>query len=568
MRILPPMSKPVPLASAFLALFLAGAAVRAIDLVRPADGRIRESWRESDYAALARNFDREGMDILSPRIDWRGDGPGLAEMELPLVPWLTAGLYRTFGPHEYLGRIVSYLFALLTLLTFSALARSLLPPAGAVFALAFFALAPLSVRISNALQPESAMLFFYVSAAWAFSRWLKKGGAGWYGGALAATALAVLVKAPAAHIGLLFVLLIVSERGWKGLFRPAVLAFGVLALLPALAWGFHAHRYWLIYGNSLGVSNEYHWIGWDLIRRPGLILAALLRLVRMEAGLSAMIPGFLLAPFTLWPRRREAPARLSLFWLVAVAAYYLLAIRTTGDFWASYYHVVSVPPFALAFGLAFAGLETRLRRPVALRSAAAFSFAVGAGFVVFRVLGARIALPGAALTVCILAASSAAGLRLACHLRGEGESGTPRRAVAAGLVAAALLALFPLEGARTARDLRPAAFVSLYACAEAFRPLIPEGARILVSGGPRADDSGRPVAYNASYFFYWLDRKGYSLPAEDQTLEAVAAMADRGAEYLVLEDSVLRARPGFKAELARVYPLLAERPEAALFKIR
>lgn len=562
------MSKPGSLTSAFVVVFLAGAAVRAVDLVRPADGRIREGWRESDYAALARSFYREGMDILSPRVEWRGDGPGLAEMELPLVPWLTAGLYRIFGPHELLGRVVSYLFSLLTLLAFAALARSLLPPAGAVFALAFLALAPLSVRVSNALQPESAMLFFYVSAVWAFSRWLKKGGTGWYAGALAATALAILVKAPAAHIGLLFVFLIVAERGVKGLFRPAILAFGALALLPAAAWGLHAHRYWLIYGNSLGVSNEYHWIGWDLIRQPRLILAALSRLVRMEATLSAMIPGLLLAPFALWPRRREAPARIGLFWLAAVAVYYILAIRTTGDFWASYYHVVSVPPFALAFGLAYAGLESRIPRPAALRTAALVSFAAGTGLIVLRALSPGARLPAAASTVCLLAAALAGGLLLVSAPARAGEGRRVRLPGAAGLVAAALLALLPLEGLQTARDLRPSAFTRLYACAEAFRPLIPEGARILVSGGPRTDESGRPVAYNASYFFYWLDRKGFSLPAEDQTLEAVAALAARGAEYLVLEDAVLKARPGFKAELARAYPLLAERPEAALFKIR
>ncbi len=76
---------------AFLAVFLAAAGVRAIDLDRPADGTMRESWREADYAALARNFDREGMDILSPRIDWRGDGPGLAEMELPARPLADGG---------------------------------------------------------------------------------------------------------------------------------------------------------------------------------------------------------------------------------------------------------------------------------------------------------------------------------------------------------------------------------------------------------------------------------------------------------------------------------------------
>jgi hypothetical protein len=64
----------------FFALFFLGAWIRSLDVWRPVDGRIRESWRECDYAAVARNFYREGMDILYPRIDWRGDGPGYAEM--------------------------------------------------------------------------------------------------------------------------------------------------------------------------------------------------------------------------------------------------------------------------------------------------------------------------------------------------------------------------------------------------------------------------------------------------------------------------------------------------------
>ena len=133
--------------------------------------------------------------------------------------------------------------------------------------------------------------------------------------------------------------------------------------------------------------------------------------------------------------------------------------------------------------------------------------------------------------------------------------------------AAGLLALFPLEGAQTARDLHPSKYMALFECAEIFRPLIPEGSLILTSGGPRLDETGKRVAFNASYFFYWLDRKGFNLPAEDQTLEAVAAFVGRGARYLVLEDDVLKARPGFKDELKQVYPLLAERPEASLFKL-
>ncbi|MDD8026483.1 MAG: glycosyltransferase family 39 protein [Acidobacteriota bacterium] len=561
------MKKKAWIRALWIAVLFAGAGLRALDLGRPADGRIREGWREADYAALARNFDREGMDIRAPRIDWRGDGPGLAEMEFPLVPWLTACLYRVFGPSEFLGRVVSYIFALLTLLVFSALARSLLPESGALFAAAFFALAPLSVRVSNSLQPESAMLFFYVAAALAFRRWLASGSAPWYLAALAATAGAVLVKVPSAHIGLLFVLLILEVRGWRGLFQPSVVAFGILALLPAAVWSLHAHRYWLLYGNSLGVSNEFHWIGWDLVARPRLLLEALFRLVRIEAVLAAMIPGFLLAPFVLWARRREAAAKFVIFWLGAVAAYYILTIRTTGDYWASYYHVVSIPALALAFGLAFAGAENRLGRRNALRAVACAAFGLGAAFVAARALFGPLPLRPAAATVLIIAAAAVAG-GLWAFRPGPGEfhPGGWTRFVAA-VSAAALLALFPLEGAQAAKDLHPTRYAALYECAEAFRPLIAEGALILASGGSRFDETGKRVAYNASYFFYWLDRKGFNLPADDQTLEGVAAFARRGARYFILEDEILKSRPGFKDELARVYPLLAERPSASLFRL-
>src|SRR5579863_5616932 len=95
-----------------LAIVMLAAAVWAIDLWRPFDGRTRASWREADDAAVARNFYREGMNVLYPRIDWRGNGPGFAEMEFPLFPWTIAALYETFGFHEVLGRILAYTFAL------------------------------------------------------------------------------------------------------------------------------------------------------------------------------------------------------------------------------------------------------------------------------------------------------------------------------------------------------------------------------------------------------------------------------------------------------------------------
>ena len=116
------------LSSIFLFIFILGVGVRALNIWRPVD---RPTWRESDEAGIARNYYREGMNIFYPKVDWRGDTAGYAEMEFPLYPWLIALSYKIFGFHEFIGRVISFLFSLLTLWIFFRLAWDLLPPLGA-----------------------------------------------------------------------------------------------------------------------------------------------------------------------------------------------------------------------------------------------------------------------------------------------------------------------------------------------------------------------------------------------------------------------------------------------------
>ena len=106
-----------------IALLIAAACVRAIDVWRPVDGSVRQSWRETDTGAIARNFYREDMNILLPRIDWRGDGPGYVESEFPIFPWTAACLYHVFGYHEEFLRVLSYLLSLASCLIFLRLAQ-------------------------------------------------------------------------------------------------------------------------------------------------------------------------------------------------------------------------------------------------------------------------------------------------------------------------------------------------------------------------------------------------------------------------------------------------------------
>jgi 4-amino-4-deoxy-L-arabinose transferase-like glycosyltransferase len=549
----------------FILLFLVGAGVRAVDVWRPVDGTIRESWRECDIAAVARNFYREGMNILYPRIDWRGDGPGYGEMEFPIYPWAVAVLYKTLGLHEELGRLLSYGFSLASLVVFFKLARYLLPVAGAIGASLFFVLSPLAVRIANGLQPEGLMFLCSILAAYAFIRWLDENKSKHYWIALGATALAILAKANAGHIGLFFAAVLLTEKGFGVLRSGRVWVFAILSLLPGALWYHHAHNLWLTYGNSLGVSNEYHWIGWDFFSNPRFIVGITkleILYVWMPAGL--MIAG--IAMLFGWKRKE---VRLSLYWYASILVYYVITSRTSSDSWATYYHVVSVPPAAILIGF---GADTLYR----------FGSDLGYrrnGIAIILLLSFLLASVGFWAHPKVSAILSALGFlvflwawlyspRIGSFGRIDGmKSHGVVRSASIYLGLALLVGTLSSQIAQVAQDLHPNKFQIKYACATMIRPLIPEDSLIIASGGECKDEDGYPVAYNASYFFYWLDRKGYNICTEEQSLEKLRYFVGRGARHFIGERDQMDKKPGFEGDVRQNFRVLAECKEAILFDL-
>ncbi|HZS57980.1 MAG TPA: glycosyltransferase family 39 protein [Gemmatimonadaceae bacterium] len=357
------MTAPIRFPRWGLAIVMLAAAAWAIDLWRPFDGRTRNSWREADDAAIARNFYREGMNILYPRIDWRGNGPGYAEMEFPILSWTMAAGYSVVGVRPELGRVIAYVASIVGLVAFLSLAAGLLPPVGVAAAGVFFALSPLVTRVANALQPEPIMMACLLVATFAFVRWVETDEWWAYGLAMLATALAVLAKSPAAHIGIAFTTWLLLRRGTGALRDARIWIFAIGALAPAALWYRHAYDLWLHYGNSLGVSNEAHWIGPDILAHPkyfAQLLSVELRYVWVWLAVPVALYGIIVD-------RRSPVVQWALCWLGAVALYYVLAIRTTSQDWAAYYHVATVPVAALLFGAGVAAVATRpLGAPVTL----------------------------------------------------------------------------------------------------------------------------------------------------------------------------------------------------------
>ncbi len=561
----------------FLFLFLLGASIRAVDVWHPVD---RPSWRECDIASIARNYYRESMNLFYPRIDWRGEGPGYAEMEFPIYPWLIALLYRLWGYHEVGGRLLAYLFSLATIVIFFKLARYLLPLTGAIIASLFFVLSPLAITISTALQSEGLMFLTYLLAVYAFIRWLDESSWRDYGIALVATALSILAKATAAHIGLLFAILVLRQIGIGAFRQIRIWFFALASLLPGILWYAHAHRLWLAYGNSLGVSNEYHWAGWDLFTNPNFIV----NIGRSEALYVWMPAGVIVAVLGVWLKRYETERAVScsLLWLAAILVYYLIIARTSGDDWAVYYHIVSLPPVALLIGVG-GDVIGQIKLPFRLLTTATVSLGIIAllsgtiGGLSFLGIGPAFSPSLSDWVVKIAGASGLATLVLMVILLER--SGNRWREMAKeklllpGLLGAASLltvlcitflsqvkqVLFDLYSSR-----RPS---GLYTCAQKFAQLVPDGALILASGGACKDPTGYPVAYNASYMFYWMDRKGFNICEEEQSLEAIAAFAERGAKYFVAEKKSLSAKPGLETHLRNSLPLVSECEQALLFQL-
>jgi len=553
----------------FVALFLAGAGLRAIDLWHPIDGTVRESWRECDMASIARNYYREDPRFLYPRIDWRGTGPGYVEMELPVTPWATSVLYRVFGLHEVAGRVLVYAFALLTLVVFFRLALYLLPPNGAVAASLFFALSPLAVRISNTLQPEGLMFLTYILAVLAFIRWLDTGRWRDYALTAAATALTILAKGNAAHIGILFAVLLFRRDGWAALRRLRVWALALLSLVPPLIWYAYAHGFWLRYGNSLGLSNEYHWIGRDFFTNPAFIRGILIS----DLFYVWMPAGVLVAAFGVIMRFRERPTQIALTWLGAVAAFYVLASRSMGSPWAIYYHVASVPAAALLFGVGIDALKVGPWRPRAVPAGLAALLTVGAVLGFVQIADVSLGFDSSRRLLAFVAVAFIAFVLLVLSARryAAGAGAAERVPFAVKLVVIAMWTLAPLTLALQAREVvneaHPHSMQANYACAQQFAPLIPPSALILVSGGHCAHPDGTPVAYNEPFMFYWLDRKGFSICGEQQTLPAVAAFAEKGARYFVAWKNRLGIEPGFEQALRATYPVLRECDAWLLFDL-
>ena len=211
------------------------------------------AWRQGDTASIARNFARLQYNIMYPQTNYDGPPPNYVELELQIVPFLAATLYKVFGVHEIFGRLISLVFSLGTVAVVGFFGRWLFSSAIAGLTAAFFyASFPGSIYYGRTFTPDTAMVFFLTAALYAIARLIVEDET-WGQRALArATALLMLayLAKPVAVTGVVPVIGMLWERARSGrAMRPTAVA--VLLAVPLLVL-------WL-YDTRVSAYAEWHW---------------------------------------------------------------------------------------------------------------------------------------------------------------------------------------------------------------------------------------------------------------------------------------------------------------------
>ena len=213
------------------------------------------SWRQSDVAAIARNFLQNGFRFGYPQIDWAGNSPGDVGTEFPILPFIAAVCYKVAGVHEWIGRIQAVILFAISLPFFFLLVREIFGSTAAVWASFFYCFTPLNVFAGRSFMPDVPSLSFAIVGLYFFLRWVQHGESWSFFVAAIAISLSLLIKITSIVIVAPVVYLSVAEGGDLGPGvrsdaqgsrgqrpRLQVILFFAIALLPSAIWYWHAHQ--------------------------------------------------------------------------------------------------------------------------------------------------------------------------------------------------------------------------------------------------------------------------------------------------------------------------------------
>lgn len=344
----------------FFRLYQIQIVAKSVTLVKTYDNPLADlhSWRQADTAAVARNYVKDGIDLLRPRYDDLSDRQsgienpvGLRYVEFPIYNATFAWLYSTFPvlSLDAYGRITTAFFSLLIIAVIYYLCLHEENRIAAIVASGVYAVFPFFVFFSRVILPETTALSFMMLSVfflYLFTRKEDQDFAPIYF-VLSAICLALSVLAKPTTIFYSFSLfyLLVLRYKWSVLKKFQLYLFFILGFIPLVAWryfiSFHPEAIpassWLITG-----VNTYEGLK-NIFFKP-----AFFRWIFYERISNIVFGGYLLFLFVLGT---IAKPKKYLLHTIFISAFVYLFTFQGGNVQHEYYQTIILPGLAVMVGL-------------------------------------------------------------------------------------------------------------------------------------------------------------------------------------------------------------------------
>ena len=349
------------------------------------------SWRQSDVAAIARNYFQGGFHFARPQIDWAGDQPGYVGTEFPILPFAAATCYKFFGIHEWLGRIQAVIFFAISLPFFFLLVRKTFGELAATWALFFYSFAPLGIMAGRCFMPDTPSLALSIVGLYLFLRWADTDRSMCFVVSAVCISTSILIKATSVVIAAPLACVAFQHFGVSAFRTFKLWLFAAVALVPAAIW------YWSAYQISLKFY-PYHFFGAGGIQ---IVSASAYLKIGRWIFTSTLTPVlFVLGMVGAVVAKSNSRARSFHWWLGGMIAFFVVVGYGNRHQW---YQLPLIPICAAFAGAGCAAGATRIsNRPinVAISGLVAIAFSVSALFYAksfYRPTGASLRAAGLAL---------------------------------------------------------------------------------------------------------------------------------------------------------------------------
>jgi hypothetical protein len=333
-------------------------------------------FRQTQTADAIRSMIEEPGFQLDANTSWRGTTGARLLLEFPLYNQLVQGVYEGLvlivptdpafagraDPRwiDVSGRLVSITFWALAFWLVQFLWQRFLNPRQAFWANMLVVFAPLSVFYGQAVMPEMLFVAITIGFVIALLRYSEHPSAVRFGTLALLALLGCLIKFPAfSHLGLIAVILLWVERGWKFLLLRPVHWLGLIAILVLVK----------LWSGQITAVNSAHFTSWTSSEvLKGFFGDPAVRLSpHLYIKVAGYLTAFVLTPlgvflaaiglFQLWKRRTEKIALFLGAWLLSLVVYVLVwGPHCAGGH--AYYNLPMLFPAAMLFGL---GMDCVLR---------------------------------------------------------------------------------------------------------------------------------------------------------------------------------------------------------------